>query len=131
MLIGAYRLFISRSYLVIDKPNLHPSTDTFLIDQIPVQQQISTHEQVQFEWTSSIEQEIETNTHKVFVNPTELVFPLCVRRWKAGDYFYPLGLGKKKKLKKFFADKKLNLAEKENIWIVESNKKIIWVVGYC
>lgn len=131
MLIGAYRLFISRSYLVIDKPNLHPTTDTFLIDQIPVQQQISTHEQVQFEWTSSIEQEIENNTYKVFVNPTELVFPLCVRRWKAGDYFYPLGLGKKKKLKKFFADKKLNLAEKENVWVVESNKKIIWVIGYC
>lgn len=66
-----------------------------------------------------------------YLDKSKLEFPLIIRHWKQGDYFYPFGMGmKKKKVSKFFKDIKMPLHQKETVWVLESNKKIAWVAGH-
>ena len=78
---------------------------------------------------SEVEKIEEKSKNCIYVDPKLLEYPLVVRKWRKGDYFYPFGMKGKKKLSDFFKDKKLSLPEKENSWLLCSGQKIVWVIN--
>jgi tRNA(Ile)-lysidine synthase len=72
---------------------------------------------------------IQNNENVACLDSKNILFPLILRKWRQGDYFYPLGMDKKKKVSRFLIDTRLSMVQKEDIWVLETNKKIIWVVG--
>ena len=83
---------------------------------------------ISIEHTAKIK--IKKEKEYAYLDMDKLEFPLVLRLWKKGDYFYPFGMVmKKKKVSKYFKDQKIAIHEKEKIWILESNKKVAWITG--
>jgi tRNA(Ile)-lysidine synthase len=57
-------------------------------------------------------------------------FPLAIRPRMPGDYFYPLGFGRKKKLQDFFVDAKVPRDVRDAVPLLVADNEIIWVVGH-
>ena len=70
-----------------------------------------------------------------YMDYDKLAFPLVLRKWERGDYFYPLGLYKssgkitKKNIGKLLRDLKIDAVAQDGIWVLTSGEKIVWVVG--
>ncbi len=66
----------------------------------------------------------------VMLDADKMVFPLRVRARRKGDFFFPLGFGRRKKLQDFFVDEKVPRDERDSVPLVFSGDDIIWVAGY-
>lgn len=131
----SHRIIKNRKWLII-APKQTEQAETVLIEAGDTNVQCSMFN-VQFsivETTNSslrgTSQKPPTTNSLACLDADEIKFPLLLRKWKQGDYFYPLGMKKKKKLSRFFIDQKLSKTDKEKVWVIEMDKKIIWVVGY-
>jgi tRNA(Ile)-lysidine synthase len=76
-----------------------------------------------------LEQEVDGKTEALF-DADAVKFPLKIRPRFEGDFFYPSGFGKRKKLQDFFVDEKVPRDERDKVPIVLSENDIIWVAGY-
>lgn len=74
---------------------------------------------------------LEANHNVIYLDVGELSFPLTLRLWQKGDWFCPLGMkGKHKKISDFLIDIKVPRNLKERVYVLESAKKIAWLVGF-
>lgn len=73
--------------------------------------------------------QIKTNSDYCYVDADKLHYPLTLRPWKPGDYLYPFGMEKKKKVARLLIDAKIPIHEKEDIWVLVSKERIVWVLG--
>jgi len=84
----------------------------------------------QLEWIDNMEElKVDTSANVAYLDADQLGWPLLNRSWVATDYFYPLGLRKKKKLNHFLGNLKLSPAIKAMTTVLCSDSKIAWVVG--
>jgi len=73
--------------------------------------------------------EIPDDPNTACLDYEKIQFPLTIRHWQHGDYFFPLGMNQVKKLSDFFVDNKIPVTQKQQTWIMASGKKIVWIMG--
>jgi tRNA(Ile)-lysidine synthase len=74
-------------------------------------------------------EEIGDGRSAVLLDADRMKLPLMVRPRQPGDYFYPMGFGKRKKLQDLFVDMKVPRDERDRIPLVVSGDDIVWVAG--
>ncbi|MGI2298401.1 tRNA lysidine(34) synthetase TilS [Candidatus Cardinium hertigii] len=60
----------------------------------------------------------------------KLQFPLIMRPWQSGDFFYPLGMKGRKKISDLLIDLKIPIPIKERVCVILSKDEIVWVIGH-
>jgi tRNA(Ile)-lysidine synthase len=73
----------------------------------------------------------KTNAFAVTFDFDRLTFPLTLRPWRPGDWFYPLGMGgHRKKVSDLLVELKIPRPLKSRVYVLESAGAIAWVVGH-
>jgi tRNA(Ile)-lysidine synthase len=124
---ATHRLIRNRGFLIVTA--LQPeAADLIMIEGAPCSIDAGKHN-----YTFSIQEKpksIPPNADYAYIDLKGIDFPIILRKWKTGDYLYPLGMKmKKKKVSRLLIDQKVALHEKEDIRILECNKRIAWVSG--
>lgn len=125
---ATHRILRNRAWLVISP--LEIIKDQVVVVNRGENEVLFSESRLLLKWLEGENVKFASDNNIAVLDAKEIQFPLILRKWKEGDYFYPLGLRKKKKLARFFIDQKLSKNEKEKVWVVESHKKIVWVIGY-
>ena len=122
-----HRLLKDREHLIVDEiePN---NTLEFSIDEstklisIPINLNLNKK-------AKNEDFIISKKSDKIHIDADKIKFPLTLRKWKKGDSFHPFGMKESKKLSDFFINEKINRNQKENIWLLVSDNKIVWIIG--
>jgi tRNA(Ile)-lysidine synthase len=90
----------------------------------------NTTQEIPFQISQTIVPSIsETGPYIAYFDADLIHEPLTMRLCKTGDYFYPLGLGRRKLLSDFMTDRKLSLFAKQSQVVLCHGEDIIWLVG--
>ncbi len=124
---ATHRVIRNRDFLVITAA-LAAEADLMLIEAVPC-----TIDTGKYVFSFAVQQrpkEIPADVNEAYLDFKTITFPIVLRTWKQGDYFYPIGMKmKKKKVSRLLIDQKVALHDKEDIRILECNKRIAWVSG--
>ena len=119
-----YILYIDRDYWIIQKPINIDST----IYNIPINTNLDHPINID---CRSIKKpkHLKSSKEIAYFDFDKLTFPLELRKWMPGDKIKPIGMKGFKKVSDLLIDLKVPLPEKQKIYVLLSNKKIIWVIG--
>ena len=127
VLSKTHTLLKDRDFLVLSKIDFSAALEmTFQIQENTSEIKEPIHLKLEDAQEKSTE-----NKQTIYVDKQHLIFPLKLRKWQNGDFFYPSGMTGKKKLSKYFKDEKFSLLEKQDTWLLcNKNDAIIWVVNH-
>lgn len=119
-----YRLLKNRNELLLS-PRQQKTSEVFEVDE--TDQSIDYPVHLTLSKADSI---LNPSDVVIYIDKNTLKFPLKIRKWQEGDYFYPSGMTGKKKLSKYFKDEKFSLLEKEKTWVLSQENDIVWIMGH-
>ena len=101
-----------------------PTTGTYTIANAQIKIEL-------FENTEDLYNGILKNNNKTtgYFDAEKALFPIVIRSWQHGDYFYPLGMHGKKLVSDFFTDEKISQSEKQKQLLFFSNNELMWLEG--
>ena len=120
-----YFLLKDRDYLIVSEKNQKDNQNIYKIEKevLEVKKPLKLA-------ISKVDDISNLSNTTIFVDEEKLIFPLVIRKWQEGDFFYPSGMNGKKKVSKYFKDEKFSLIDKQNQWLLCSNDAIIWVINH-
>lgn len=128
-LSSSHRLLKDRNFLILS-PIGNKTLDYFFIEKDEKNIELEDF-QLKIKIIENKNFTITKSSNFACLDYEKLKFPLKIRGWNKGDYFYPLGMKKKKKkLSDFFVDQKISITEKEKIRVLFSEERVAWIAGY-
>ena len=118
-----YRLVKNRGFLLLGSIKNNINSEYLITEDAII---IDSPIKLKIERVTSI---TEKSKNILYADMEKLNFPLVLRNWIEGDYFYPIGMSGKKKMSKYLKDEKLSKIAKENQWLLCSYDTIVWVIG--
>jgi tRNA(Ile)-lysidine synthase len=123
-----HQLLVDRQYLIIS-PITKTKRETYLIEAGKTE--IFNPVKLAFEnFAKTEDTSLNPARNIAQFDFDKIEFPLKLRRWEEGDYFYPFGMKGRKKVSDYFIDLKFSLFEKQKTWMLLSGDSIIWIVGH-
>lgn len=122
---GSHRLLVDRSQIIIE-PIEHTEFESIVIES---PQNIDSLG-IKMKVVPAADFVLDKRRCVACIDLDKLSFPLTIRRWQHGDFFYPIGMSKAQKLSDFFVNNKVNVFEKERAMVLTSGEQIAWIIGY-
>lgn len=124
-----HQLIRDRKFLFITLLNQNSEVESFQINSL----EDTKHLPIKLNFEKLPKEMIQLkldNPSEIILDASKLIFPITLRKWTQGDSFRPIGMRGRKKVSDFFQDLKIPTHIKSHIYLLESNKEIIWIVGY-
>ena len=122
-----HRIVKDREYLILTQNNIINNNEYHISDNLT---SIKFPLSLEMEFLKDLSFiKIPKTKDIAMLDADKLEFPLILRKWKKGDYFYPYGLKGEKKISEFYKNLKYSIVDKENQWLLCSNDDIVWVIG--
>jgi tRNA(Ile)-lysidine synthase len=135
-----HKLMIDRGYFIIRK--LDNATSVYIIIEQKTKKVVTSYFTLSFSYSNyKPGMQFKTDGTIAYFDAEKIQFPLLLRTWKKGDYFYPFGMYKKgtdqqpakpakKKVSNMLIDLKISTYEKEHTCVLLAGERIAWLAGH-
>ena len=122
-------ILCDREFLILQE-NCKPEMKTYSISELPAKIKAENMMIAIRSDDKIIKNSFTDKNNSLQIDEEKITFPLTLRTWKTGDYFFPLGMKGKKKISDFYTDEKIDRFQKEKIYLLLSGNDIVCILGH-